>query len=153
MVCRIRMSDRPSIHILHRLPYALFYATGYHIGNTDRSDYRYVRNAIPSPIPHIAPTTSDAITCLGVTQFLSLYSPLYPYNIGGFLLGYADREGYPTDLTPDGRGAPIAWRYPIRFYPNPTWLSILRCRRPYRFGIYRNPTYRRLPGGESNGLS
>ena len=52
------------------------------MGNTNRADYRYVRNETPIPIPHFTPTTSDDITGIVVTLFLSLYPPLYSYNIG-----------------------------------------------------------------------
>ena len=94
---------------------------GYPIGNTNRANYRYARNAIPSPIPHFTPTTSGVITGMGVTQLLALYSSLYSYNVGCYPIGYAYREEYPRDRMPAGWGTPIEWRYPIRFYHNPTF--------------------------------
>ena len=81
---------------------------GYPIGNTDRADYRYVRNAIPIPIPHFTPTTSGFVTGMGVTQFLSLYRPLYSYNVGCCPIGYANRADDPMDRMPEG------WETPYR---------------------------------------
>ena len=54
---------------------------GYPIGYTNWVGYRYGRNAIPRPIPHLTPATSGVITCMGVTLYLALYSSIYPYNM------------------------------------------------------------------------
>ena len=97
------MLGRLSGHISHRLSCDLFYRIwGYPIGNTNRADYRYVRNAIPSPIPHFTPTTSDVITGIGVTQFLSLYRPLYPTTLDAILSDIPIGMGYPMDRMPAG---------------------------------------------------
>ena len=65
------------ITILPGLPRPLSYRIGgYPIGYTNRADCRCERNAIPGPIPHFTPATSDVITGMGVTQFLRLYSSL-----------------------------------------------------------------------------
>ena len=99
-------------------------------------DCRDGRYAIPSPIPHYTPTTSDVITGMGVTQFLALYPPLYSYNDGCYPFGYANLEEYSMGRTPAGWGAPIERRYPSRFYPNPnfpiypTLASFLQARDP-----------------------
>ena len=66
------------------------------------TDYRYGRNAIPSPIPPFIPTTSGVITGMGITLFLALYSSLYSYNIGSYPIGYARQEAYPMDRMPAG---------------------------------------------------
>ena len=70
---------------------------GYPTGYTNRADYRYGRNEIPSPIPHFTATTSDVITGMDETQFLSLYCSLCHYNIGYYPIGYANRAEYPMD--------------------------------------------------------
>ena len=109
-------------HIFPRLPYDLFYRIwGYPIGSANRADYRYLRSAIPSPIPHFTPTTSDVIRGMGVAQFLSLYHPLYTTTLDVILSDIPIGRGIPRTGCPPGEAPPIERRYPVRPYRSPAF--------------------------------
>ena len=92
-------------------------------------------------IPHFTAAESEVSTGMSVTQFISLYSSLYPYNAGCYPIGYANR-GATHGSDARRLGGPLSSGGihfdSILILPA---LSILPCPRFYRFGIYPNPTY------------
>ena len=53
---------------------------GYPIRYTNRADYRYGRNDIPSHIRQFTATTCDVLTVKSVTQILALNPPKLPHG-------------------------------------------------------------------------
>ena len=135
-----------SANILPRLTYPLSYRTGrYPRRYTNRVGCRYGRYAIPSPIPHFTPTTSDVITGMGVTQFLALYSHFTPSTMDVAFSDMPTWRSTPwTGRPPDG-GSLSRGGIQVDSILILTSLSILPWPCPYRFGIHPNPTYTSYP--------